>query len=317
MSVNSSIQSVYQNISSSYSDKAPHHHQLPHFATIPNEAISFLTPYSGLLLSIWLLILYSIRRYCLEMFIFPWAYKRTYIPMDDGNRRGFLVHHISAGTKVALLCVGAKPMVDVVFGKSSLHDPFSGHGPSPTTGDILIILTQLFMALYIFELMTRKSPSHIAVAHHVGAVLIGQSAVVLSLRLDRESNATMEFVLCLVWAAFDIVAELWINITFIIYRVFPENHHLLARVFLSTAIISSIGTLMETIIVMTLFGQAWDRWDLSFKVITPVLHILFTIAQIHAARILFVMWRKQKILITATKPEIGNIETWSKQSTEV
>lgn len=274
----------------------PHRH-IPHFATLPNETISFLTPYSGLLLTLWLVILYAIKRYALELFVFPRAYKKLWRTMEDGVKRGFLVHHVSAGTKIVLLIVGAKPFCDVVFGKSALHDGYSRLHARPTMGDVLLVLTQLFVALYIFELMIRKSPSPIAVLHHVGAIVIAQSAVVLSLRLEKEQNATMEYVLCLVWAAFDVLAELWLNVAFIIYRIWPDNHALLAYVFGSTGIVSVMGTVAETVMVMTLFGQSWDQWDLSFKVATPMLHILFTIAQLHAAKILFHFWTKHKRLL--------------------
>jgi hypothetical protein len=272
-------------------------HYIPHFATIPNEYISILTPYSGLLMTLWLVILFTVKRYVLEP-TFPRIYGQTFLSMNDGLRRGFLVHHVSAGVKILLLIVGAKPFCDVVFGHSTLHSSFSRHTQShPTMGDILIVLTQLFVALYIFELLIRKSPSPIAVLHHTGAVLIAQSAVALSLDTEREVNATMEYILCLVWAAFDVLSELWLNLAFILYRVKPENHSLLAYVFLSTCIISVMGTVAETVMVMTLFGQSWDKWELSFKVVTPILHVLFTVAQMHSAKILYVMWKKQKRLL--------------------
>lgn len=277
-------------------DHRPGRH-VPHFASIPNEAISFLTPYSGLLLTLWIVILFSLKRFLLEIYVFPRCYRRTWRSMDDSSRRGFLVHHVSAGTKVVLLIVGAKPFSDVVFGKSALHDGYTKYHDRPTMGDVLLVLTQLFVALYIFELLIRKSPSPIAVAHHVGAIVIAQAAVALSLRLDKEVNATMEFVLCLVWAAFDVLAELWLNIAFILYRLYPDNHGLLAYTFGSTCIVSVMGTIAETVMVMTLFGQSWDRWDLSFKVVTPILHVLFMVAQLHAAKILYVMWVKQKALL--------------------
>ncbi|KAF2669110.1 hypothetical protein BT63DRAFT_250476 [Microthyrium microscopicum] len=284
------------------------HHRVPHFAAIPNEAISFLTPYSGLLLTLWLIILYAIKRYFLEMFLFPRCYKQLYKSMEDSVRRGFLVHHISAGTKVVLLIVGAKPFSDVVFGKSSLHDRYSKYTARPTMGDMLLVLTQLFVALYLFELMIRKSPSPIAVSHHVGAVVIAQAAVALSLQLDKEANATMEYVLCLVWAAFDVLAELWLNVAFILYRIYPKNYALMAYVFGSTGIISIMGTVAETVMVMTLFGQSWDQWDMSFKVVTPILHVLFTIAQIHAARILFHFWMKYKKLLAEEERDLMDPE---------
>jgi len=69
-------------------------------------------------------------------------------------------------------------------------------------GDILLVLTQLFVAMYLFELFYRKTLSPVAVLHHVGAVIIAQTAVVLSLDLSHEADATIEFVLCLVWGTF-------------------------------------------------------------------------------------------------------------------
>jgi len=283
------------------------HRPVPHIATLPNEAISFLTPYSGLLLTLWLVVLFLIKRYILEI-VFPRTYKRTYTSMNDGLRRGFLVHHVSAGTKIVLLIVGAKPFCDVVFGKSTLHDPLSRLHTRPTYGDILLVLTQLFVALYVFELLIRKSPSPIAVLHHAGAIIIAQSAVVLSLRLEKEQNATMEFVLCLVWAAFDVLAELWLNVAFILYRIYPHNYNLMAYVFGSTCIISVMGTIAETVMIMTLFGQSWQKWDLSFKVVTPILHVLFTIAQLHAARILLAMWIKQKEALADEDAQLMDLE---------
>jgi hypothetical protein len=291
----------------------PHAHHRPHFATIPNEAISILTPYSGLLMTIWLVILFFIKNWILEPFIFPRYYRQTLSKLSDGDKRGFLVHHISCGVKILLLIVGAKPFCDVVFGKSTLHDPFSRHHPRPTMGDILLVLTQLFVALYVFELFTRKKVSPIASFHHVGAILIAQSAVVLSLDLTRQLNASMEYVLCLVWAAFDVLSETWLNIAMIIYRLYPENHSLLAYVFGSLTIINICGTFAETVMVMTLFGQSWAEWELDFKIVTPILHCLFTVAQLHTSRIIYILWEKEKKRLYdqerhAMDPEAGKEE---------
>jgi hypothetical protein len=295
------------------SDTAIHqpHGSIPHFAAFPSERISVLAPYSGLILTICLVILYTVKRYLLETFLFPKVYKDTYLRMDNNIKRGFLVHHLSASTKILLLCVGFKPFIDVVFGHSALDDGYTKGYDTPTTGDVLLVTCQLFVALYLFELMVRKAPSPIAVAHHVGAVLIGQSAIALSLRTDSDGSATMEFVLCVVWGAFDCLAELWLNFAFILYRIYPTRHQFLSKVFACSAIISTVGTLAETIVVMTLFGLSWGRWELSFKVVTPILHILFTIAQLHAAKILFVMWSKQKLLFATETKESHDLESKS------
>jgi hypothetical protein len=271
----------------------PHHH-VPHFATLQNERISILTAYSGLILTVWLVILFISKHYLLEKILFPRFYRNTYKNMDDGLRRGFMNHHIAGGVKIVLLIAGAKPFIDVVFGQSELHSPMSKSHVHPTMGDILIVLVQLFVAMYVFELFFRKTLSPIAVMHHVGAIVIAQSAVVLSLDLNKESNATMEFVLCLVWGAFDVLAEGWLNLAFILYRLRSNDHNFLSYLFASTCIITVLGSVAETIMIMTLFGQSWDKWEIEFKIVTPILHIVFTLAQLHGSRILFAMYKKQK-----------------------
>lgn len=107
-------------------------------------------------------------------------------------------HHIGGAIKVITLVVGAYPWVHVVFGTSNLYDSL-GHGSKVTMGDLLLVLTQLFTCMYIFELLYREKLSPIAVAHHIGAIVIGQSATVLSLDLIHQQDATIEFLMVLVW----------------------------------------------------------------------------------------------------------------------
>ena len=228
--------------------------------------------------------------------------------MDDGMKRGFMNHHIAGGTKIIIIFAGAKPFVDVVFGKSELHSPMSKFHLHPTMGDMLLVLTQIFCAMYLFELFFRKTLSPIAVMHHVGAVMIGQSAIVLSLNLDKEKNATIEFVLCLVWGVFDVLAEGWLNLAFVLYRLRPNSHQFLVYLFASTCAITIIGSTIETIVIMVLFGQSWEKWALEFKIITPILHVIFTLAQLHGSKILFLMYKKQKSIIAEGNRHQGDPE---------
>ena len=47
---------------------------------------------------------------------------------------------------------------------------------------------------------------------------------------------------------------------------------------------------------MIMFGSLWDRWSLSFKICTPLLHILFSFAQLWGARVFYMLYKKhQKI----------------------
>jgi len=61
--------------------------------------------------------------------------------------------------------------------------------------------------------------------------------------------------------------------------------------------------------VFILFGESWSRWELSFKIVTPILHIVFTAAQIHGSRILLSMWRKEKRKLVQEENELHDIET--------
>ncbi|RJE19486.1 hypothetical protein PHISCL_08171 [Aspergillus sclerotialis] len=164
-------------------------------------------------------------------------------------------------------------------------------------GDILIIAAQMLIAMYIFELIYRVKLSPAAVMHHIGTILIGQSAIAISLRLAREPDADIEFVLCTVWGAFDIISEFFPHVAIILYRVFPTRHHFLSRVFLLSCISTAAGTTVETIVTMYLFGSLWSRWQLAFKIITPILHVAFSATQIHGSMILFRMYRRQQRII--------------------
>lgn len=82
----------------------------------------------------------------------------------------------------------------------------------------------------------------------------------------------------------------------ILYRPYNHDHVFLSQVFLGAAIITVVGTTAETIMVMTIFGMTWSKWDTAFRVTTPILHVMFTLAQIHGSRILFALHWKQKRL---------------------
>jgi hypothetical protein len=48
---------------------------------------------------------------------------------------------------------------------------------------------------------------------------------------------------------------------------------------------------------MWLFGTLWDRWQIAFKVATPLLHIAFSAAQIHGSMVFWRMYKKQRKLL--------------------
>lgn len=52
---------------------------------------------------------------------------------------------------------------------------------------------------------------------------------------------------------------------------------------------------------MWLFGSLWFEWELAFKVVTPMLHVLFAAAQMWGSWVFFKMYRRQCRLLTASK----------------
>lgn len=194
-------------------------------------------------------------------------------------------------------------------------------------GDILVICSQMLVAMFIFELIYRVKISPISIAHHLGSILVAQAAITISIEEQRDSS--IEFVLCTVWGArvsystrdtrltcqsflgaFDMVCEFLPHVAIILYRVYPDSHHFLANIFRTACITTFLGTFSETIVTMYLFGQLWHRWDISFKIATPILHIAFSAAQFHGTRIFWGMWHKQERLIK----EAGDLELALKEA---
>jgi hypothetical protein len=160
--------------------------------------ISILAPFSALIISITLVIYFLIRYYVLEGFLIRRAYGLIYTDLSELNRRGFVNHHIAGFTKIVLLIVAAYPFICVTFGKATFQTAYA-HGSVVTMGDILVVVAQTLIAMYIFELLYRVKLSPVAVMHHIGTILIGQTAIAISLRPVREPDAEIEFVLCTVW----------------------------------------------------------------------------------------------------------------------
>jgi hypothetical protein len=53
--------------------------------------------------------------------------------------------------------------------------------------------------MYISELFTRTKLSHIAAAHHIGAITIGAAAIAMTLQWEHQKDATLEYVMCFLW----------------------------------------------------------------------------------------------------------------------
>jgi len=158
---------------------------------------SKLLPYAGLILTVCCVCIFIVRQYVLEPCI-----KRFYGDrckrLDEAQRRSLINHWVAGGCKLALIIGSCYPAMAVVSGSASLEAPFAG-SKTVKLGDVLICSFQLFTAMYIFELFFRKEVGYISAAHHVGAIIIAQSATVLFLDPAHAADAPLEFILCLLW----------------------------------------------------------------------------------------------------------------------
>lgn len=172
----------------------------PHLDQIVNSEISRLAPYSGLVLVICLVIVFAIRFYVLETFLMNKIYGDKYTSMTDERvRRGFINHHVAGSIKIILLLAAAYPLMAVSFGQATMHSSFDGRGGRVTMGDVLVVCSQLFISMYVFELLYRPQISPIGALHHIGAIVIAQTAVAISLDFEHEVDATIEFIMCFLW----------------------------------------------------------------------------------------------------------------------
>ncbi|XWX02419.1 hypothetical protein V2A60_010456 [Cordyceps javanica] len=268
------------------------HHGL-HLGELINELISSIAPFSGLILTVTCCVIALIRLYVLDPFI-PKVYSRAALrDITSAQMRSFTNHHVAAGTKILLVILCGYPLLAIICGNATPHTPYA-KGSAVTLGDMMIVSSQIFTGMYIFELFFREKVSVISCAHHIGAIVIAQAAIAMSINFGHERDAVYEFILCFIWGAFDVIAELWPHLAMILYRVHNDNHALLARIFYATAILEVVGTTTETIIVMFLFGSLWDKWSLSLKVTTPFLHTLFSAAQLWGVWIFYKMAKDQQ-----------------------
>jgi hypothetical protein len=110
---------------------------------------------------------------------------------------------------------------------------------------------------------------------------------------------------------FDVMAEFWPHIALLLYRIYPERHYFLAYVFRLSALCEVVGTTLETALVMWFFASLWHKWTIAFKIVTPLLHILFSIAQLWGA---IVFWRiAKKELRLCNEDQSGGTEETGKE----
>ncbi|PNS17323.1 hypothetical protein CAC42_7006 [Sphaceloma murrayae] len=263
----------------------PHEPPLAHLRH-EKAVVSAIVPYTGLILSICCVLMFLLRYYILE----PLAiliFKRNYLGLDPNRQRGTINHMMAVATKALLLLIASYPVIAIIAVRD-FRAPLVP-GSALRMGDALVVISEIFCAMYIFELLWRTQVSLIGQLHHIGAIVIAQSAIVLGFDPSHSSDAGIEFVLCLIWGFFDVLAEFHPHLAMLIYRYRPAAHGLNARVLRVVACTEVVSTTVETVVVMSLFGSLWHDWTLGLKIATPILHCLFSYAQLSGVRTFWAM----------------------------
>lgn len=176
------------------------HHYHP-LGQLVNELVSPLAPYSALILTISTVCIALFRIYVLDVFI-PKVYGSHFVKLDPVKRRSFKNHHVAAIMKVVVFTLAAYPLLKIAAFGGKPSQPVSP-GSRVSLGDLLVVTSNVFTGMYIFELFYRDNTSPVSVAHHIGAIVIAQSAIVMSINYNHQADAIHEFIICFVWGEYD------------------------------------------------------------------------------------------------------------------
>lgn len=136
-------------------------------------------------------------------------YKRTWPTLNPRQKRGFVNHHLSFAAKLFVLLFAIYPFFAVATGHADFHTPMFGHGVGLkhrggpfTMGDAFFLAITIVSVMYAHELSYREGISPVAVAHHVGVLVMGQLTLYWSASNKHHPDAALEAVLALFWGEY-------------------------------------------------------------------------------------------------------------------
>ncbi|KAK1993582.1 hypothetical protein LX36DRAFT_247193 [Colletotrichum falcatum] len=267
--------------------------------TLTNGPISSLQPFGSLLFvsSIIIVVLVAniLERKLLQV-VYGDLWADLQRPESEKRRRSFTYYHVGAVTMFTILCIGAYPAMHFLAGSAELStDLVPGPGSRIRVGDLLFAVSQTYCAYYAFELCFRTQfASPLSIAHHIGLLAITQTALSLFGNYKKHPEATIEFYMCMVWGAFDVVVELPVYIIMIIWRIRRKNHRLLS--YLSAGLCAWVlaGATAEVTVTIYLLHKSWDRWGHVWKFVTPFIFSLWIATQLYGASRLFAMSQSER-----------------------
>lgn len=163
--------------------------------------------HSGLVFAVLLILFFLLRQYVFEAGLNNGViYKRTWPTLNPRQKRGFVNHHLSFVAKVFVLLFAIYPFFAVATGHADFRTPMFGHRDGAwrkddafTMGDALYMAIMIVSVMYGHELAYREGISYVAVAHHVGVLVMGQLTLYWSASPHFQPDSSLEVVLCLFW----------------------------------------------------------------------------------------------------------------------
>lgn len=162
---------------------------------IAHQPISSFALYTGLVLVIWVALLFIIKLCGLEKLLMERFYGASYTSLtDERKRRKCVIHHITALTKILLVLLCAGPFFLMHSGKATIETTVG----NVNLGDCLFVLSQLYVAIYIFELFMRMDVSLLSSLHYIAAITITKIVLASDDNSGKQDGIVLELTICLI-----------------------------------------------------------------------------------------------------------------------
>jgi hypothetical protein len=172
----------------------------PNIVHVENEALSSLLPRAALILCSATLAIVLMSNFLERWFLgrlYPAIWGELSLSNNERRRRSFTYFHIGVSIMITLIIFGAYPVFGFLVGRVRVSYILFGE---TTYGDYMLVLSQIYSAYYLFELCFRtRFASAISIAHHVGLLIVIQTALALFGDLQKHPEAILEFYMCMVW----------------------------------------------------------------------------------------------------------------------
>jgi hypothetical protein len=165
---------------------------------LKNITLSSVVGYTGLFLTTFCCLLWILSR-CLHSIILPKIHNNYTILRPARVRIGVNFHYLAFTIKIVVFVCIVYPFTQVVFEGANFDDSVIPGG-KVSHGDVLLLMGNLFCALFIFELFYRSEfISWMSATHHIGTVIVGQLGIALSAYHTRHHESSIELYMCTVW----------------------------------------------------------------------------------------------------------------------